>query len=728
MAVTLSFATISLVQQPVQAQGAGGLDALGALNDNAPITTCALDNIGWLICPVLRSAAKAGDYAFTFIAQSFLAIEPALFSSEGGTIKAWGVMRNIANVVFVVMFLVVIYSLLTGRGVGNYNIKRMLPRFIVGAILVNISFFICQLMVDISNIAGRAISGALGSVASSIGTSGMPIADKVGSDSAPVLTEITSGILAKVDVSWVLLAPVTAVVMLVALICSVLIVVLIVRKTLIVALILLSPLAFVAYLLPNTEQYFTRWLRLLSQALLLFPVIAILLGAGQIVSSAIIQAGDSGYKVENDEYTPSKSGAGAGSQSSATVGLVAAGTAVLPLAGVWYVFKLALSGADMLALRVRRGGQRLQEHAKSAERREQAALQSGKKSMLMQGINRLQKLNAVQEGDTTAATSVVGRITSSRRTRKKTQKTIEQAQFDRQVQSRLMELRQKGGSAQENYTRALQQYRESQGSFSEPGDTSQLNINSYEGIELKAAEAYLLESIGRGASADASISAKLAAVQERQEKQKAATQAQQPAATSKQDSNVKQVITSSQDGSQKSPTSNSARRSDSLTDSGSAGGGVNATNKGHDSSGNDKYDHYSSSNKANKAAGISRAINRAADSLSSGDSANVSSAAAKATVTGASNVIGNVVIVPQGGSPAIGSAPIVQERRSADVVRPQQMTGTEIQAKARAAKYVMNAQEAQLAAADKDNADTILQGTQPQTAVDEESKSSTNGE
>lgn len=278
---------------------------------------------------------------------------------------------------------------------------------------MNVSFFICQLMVDISNIAGRAISGALGSIASSIGTSGMPIADKVGSDSAPVLTEITSGILAKVDVSWVLLAPVTAVVMLVALICSVLIVVLIVRKTLIVALILLSPLAFVAYLLPNTEQYFARWLRLLSQALLLFPVIAVLLGAGQIVSSAIIQAGDSSYKVENDEYTPSKSGGGAGSQSSATVGLVAAGTAVLPLAGVWYVFKLALSGADMLALRVRRGGQRLQQHAKSAERREQAALQSGKKSMFMQGISRLQKLNAAQDGDT-VTTSVVGRLSGGR--------------------------------------------------------------------------------------------------------------------------------------------------------------------------------------------------------------------------------------------------------------------------------------------------------------------------
>lgn len=702
MAVTVLAAVISVVQQPVSAQGAGGgLDALSALNDNQPITTCALDNIGWLICPVLRSAAKAGDYAFTFVAQSFLTVEPTLFNSQGGTIKAWSVARNIANAMFVFAFLVVIYSLITGRGVGNYNIKRMLPRFIVGAILVNISFYICQLMVDISNIAGRVISSVLGDIAKNIGTSGMPIADKIGSDSAPVLTEITSGILSKVDVSWVLLAPISAVVLLVALICSVLIVVLIVRKVLIVALILISPLAFVAYLLPNTEQYFTRWLRLLSQALLLFPVIALLLGAGQIVSAAIIQADDSSYSVENDEYTPSKSGGGAGSRSSATVNLVAAGAAVLPLAGVWYAFKLALSGADRLAVRVRRG-QHSRERDKSTERREHAAMQSEKKSKFMQGINRLQRLSAAQDGETVGST-IIGRLSSGRRVRKKVQKSTEQAQFDRKVQDRLVELRQKGGvSPQAHYTKALQQYQESQSLLGESADTGQLNINSFEGIELKAAEAYLLENIGRGVAMDANLTNKIAAAQEKQKSTTTAAASARTtdsaASTNSAPSRTEVVAAASEshdkkaagiplakDDKTKPSRSSASRTSDSLT-----GGG---------------------SSKAEKADGVPQvAAPRMVSGFSTSDimSAAASAGSAASSAGGGNAVVGNVIMVQQGGSPAAGTAP-GHERRSADVVRPQHLTGTELQAKARAARYVMHSQEAQLEAAE----DEILGLTKP---------------
>lgn len=720
MAVAVLGAVVSVVQRPVSAQGAGGgLDALSALNDNQPITTCALDNIGWLICPVLRSAAKAGDYAFTFVAQSFLTVEPTLFNSQGGTIKAWSVARNIANAMFVFAFLVVIYSLITGRGVGNYNIKRMLPRFIVGAILVNISFYICQLMVDISNIAGRVISSVLGDIAKNIGTSGMPIADKIGSDSAPVLTEITSGILSKVDVSWVLLAPISAVVLLVALICSVLIVVLIVRKVLIVALILISPLAFVAYLLPNTEQYFTRWLRLLSQALLLFPVIALLLGAGQIVSAAIIQADDSSYSVENDEYTPSKSGGGAGSRSSATVNLVAAGAAVLPLAGVWYAFKLALSGADRLAVRVRRG-QHSRERDKSTERREHAAMQSEKKSKFMQGVNRLQRLSAAQDGETVGST-IIGRLSSGRRVRKKAQKSTEQAQFDRKVQDRLVELRQKGGlSPQVHYTKALQQYQESQSLLGESADTGQLNINSFEGIELKAAEAYLLESIGRGVAMDANLTNKIAAAQEKQKSATAAATATAPArttetagGTSSAPSRTEVVAAASEsrdkkaagiplakDDKTKPSRSSASRTSDSLT--GGGGGG---------------------SSKAEKADGVPQvAAPRMVSGFSTSDimSAAANAGSAASSAGGGNAVIGSVIMVQQGGSPATGTAP-GHERRSADVVRPQHLTGTELQAKARAARYVMHSQEAQLEAAE----DEILGLTKPTAKNTDKAKSAT---
>ncbi|MGO3702064.1 MAG: type IV secretion system protein [Candidatus Saccharimonadales bacterium] len=493
-AVCIAAGAAVVMQPHVNAQNSPG--GLFDTSGTAMPTTCALDNIGWLVCPILRSAAKAGDYAFTFISHNFLGIEMALFNSDSGTAQAWSSMRNIANILFVGAFLVVIYSLITGRGVGNYNIKRMLPRFIVGAIMVNISYYICQFMIDISNVAGSSINTLFAGITNSIGPSGMPLANEVGSYDATVLIDITASVLGKIGVAWVLFAPLLAIVLSIAIICAVIIVVLIVRKTLVVALILLSPLAFVAYLLPNTEHYFSKWLRLFLQTLLLFPVVAVLLGAGQVVSATIIKAGaDGGYEVRDDEYTPR----GETGQTSATLRLVAAGAAVLPLAGTWYAFKAALAGADAAALRVRQGSRRSNNHREeSAKRREQAAMDINKKSMMMKGINRLQQINAVQDGE--AGTSLIGRLGggSHRGRKKQQQKSDEQMQFDQQVQSRLNDLRENGAnglSPQQVYSRALQRYQDAEEAASGDG---QFNINSYEGIDLKAAEAYLLENIGQG--------------------------------------------------------------------------------------------------------------------------------------------------------------------------------------------------------------------------------------
>lgn len=490
-AVLLAIGATVAIQANSSAQFNPG-DLFGSSATAMP-TTCALDNIGWIVCPVLRSAAKAGDYGFTFISHNFLAIEVALFKPGSGTAQAWSTMRNIANVLFVVAFLVVIYSLITGRGVGNYNIKRMLPRFIIGAIMVNISYYICQFLIDVSNVAGSSVSSMFNGVTRSIGPSGMPLAKEVGSYSATVLIDITASVLGKVSVAWVLFAPLAAIVLTIAIVCAIIIVVLFARKTLVVALILLSPLAFVAYLLPNTEHYFSKWFRLFLQTLLLFPIIAMLLGTGQVVSATIIKAGaDGGYQVRDDEYTPR----GELRRTSATLRLVAAGAAVLPLAGTWYAFKAALAGVDAAALRIRQGSRRSShQREESAKRREQAAMDLNKKSMMLKGVNRLQQISAVQDGDAGAAT-LLGRVGGSRG-RKKQQKSAEQMQFDQQVQGRLNELREKGTGGltpQQVYSQALQRYQDAQAD----GAGGQLNISSYEGIDLKASEAYLLESISRG--------------------------------------------------------------------------------------------------------------------------------------------------------------------------------------------------------------------------------------
>ena len=64
---------------------------------------------------------------------------------------------NAANIIFAIALAVVILSQITGFGVSNYGIKKMLPTLIMVAVLVNLSFFLCQLAVDVSNITGYGI-------------------------------------------------------------------------------------------------------------------------------------------------------------------------------------------------------------------------------------------------------------------------------------------------------------------------------------------------------------------------------------------------------------------------------------------------------------------------------------------------------------------------------------------------------------------------------------------
>ena len=66
------------------------------------------------------------------------------------------------------MFLAIIISQLTGFGISNYGIKKMLPRLIIAAILVNLSIYICQIAVDLSNILGYGLRAGLGGIGDGI--------------------------------------------------------------------------------------------------------------------------------------------------------------------------------------------------------------------------------------------------------------------------------------------------------------------------------------------------------------------------------------------------------------------------------------------------------------------------------------------------------------------------------------------------------------------------------
>jgi len=266
-------------------------------------TSCAVEGIGWIICPVTNFLASAMDHLFDILA-GFLTVRPIQSNQENALYRAWSYMRNFANVSFVIAFLIIIYSQVTTIGLSNYDIKKMLPRLIVAAVLVNISYWICAAAIDISNIAGWSIQEIFISIRNNlVGTEGnswdtlnlKSVAGVILSGSTATAATLFAGYGLLLSAGTLTGALYMLLPILVGMIIAVLVALLVMaaRQAIITVLLIVSPLAFVAYLLPNTEKYYEKWQQLGLTMLLLFPIFSVIFGGSQLAGMAIIQNADS---------------------------------------------------------------------------------------------------------------------------------------------------------------------------------------------------------------------------------------------------------------------------------------------------------------------------------------------------------------------------------------------------------------------------------------------------
>jgi len=262
-------------------------------------TSCNQEGIGWIICPLTNWLAKGMDTLYTLIS-GFLEVRPAQTTTENALYRVWSVMRNFANILFVIGFLVIIYSQVTSFGVSNYHIKKMLPRLVIAAILVNVSYWVCAIAIDVSNILGYSIQDIFMNVRENLvgeegnnwellnwqSITGAVLAAGAG---ATALTVAGISFVAGAGSSIFLLLPI-----LVGVLMAVLVALLIMaaRQAIITILLVISPLAFVAFLLPNTEKYFEKWRSLGLTMLMLFPIFSVIFGGAQLAGSLIIQNAD----------------------------------------------------------------------------------------------------------------------------------------------------------------------------------------------------------------------------------------------------------------------------------------------------------------------------------------------------------------------------------------------------------------------------------------------------
>ena len=258
-------------------------------SENSTSTSCDVQGIGWFICPVSNWLADGIDFMYSAL-QQFLKTKPLETTNQNsGIYLAWVIMRNISNVAFIVAFLVIIYSQLTSVGISNYGVKKMIPRLVIAAVLVNLSFTICAILLDLSNIAGYAFQDAFMGIKNTISTVGENTSTWTWSE--VISTALSNGALAIGAITFTteLLPMLVPAATLAGLTLLLILLIMAARQALIIILIIISPLAFVCYLLPGTEKWFKKWRDSFLTMLVFFPAFSVVFGGAQLAGILIIQ-------------------------------------------------------------------------------------------------------------------------------------------------------------------------------------------------------------------------------------------------------------------------------------------------------------------------------------------------------------------------------------------------------------------------------------------------------
>ncbi len=230
-------------------------------------------SLGFVLCPILSTANNAvksmigSDGTGRGFLVELLTITP-LEQSVGGEetelYKTWVAIRDIALGIYVLLFVLIIFG--NGLGFDPYTIKRALPRLAAGVLLTWASFFIMQTLVDLSNLVGTAVPAL---IATTTDNAGIRTYDLDLSFGIAGITIILSIILTFVALGALLVG----------------IAGLLARVIIIYGLVLLAPLAFAAWVLPNTEGMFKKWWKNLIKVLMMFPIVT-----GMLAISLLFQA------------------------------------------------------------------------------------------------------------------------------------------------------------------------------------------------------------------------------------------------------------------------------------------------------------------------------------------------------------------------------------------------------------------------------------------------------
>ena len=291
---------------PNDTSGSGGSG--GATNDQAQAVSAACYNSGiegmtWILCPAMNNMSHTAT-ALENLIRSWLSVGTDLYDNNSGAKTAWNYMRDVANVILIIILIVVIFSQLTGYGIDNYGIKKILPKLVLMAVIINLSFIVCQLAIDLSNILGVGLDNMFAGV-------GEKILASAGGDFTTIMNGFVAHVIAVVlfiagaggaasgvimNVTSIAVGGMTPMAIVMIVLSLIMVIVAIVlfflmlgaRMIIIVFCAAVAPIAFACYILPNTQKFTKKWWDLFKAPLVIFPICGAIGGASYVIKAIVV--------------------------------------------------------------------------------------------------------------------------------------------------------------------------------------------------------------------------------------------------------------------------------------------------------------------------------------------------------------------------------------------------------------------------------------------------------
>jgi hypothetical protein len=183
------------------------------------------------------------------------------------------------------------------EAMSAYAIKKMAPRIVIAVILIQLSWFIFTSLIAITNLIGDGAKDLLmapfGGGNNINNITSILHQYYINHPVAGVTWQVgTTGVVTVFGLGMLLMTGLGAYIGMllggfaIALIIAIagVLFLLITRVVIVIALLVISPLALIAWILPNTQNMWQQWWKLFSRMLILYPMIVVLFTIGKIVA------------------------------------------------------------------------------------------------------------------------------------------------------------------------------------------------------------------------------------------------------------------------------------------------------------------------------------------------------------------------------------------------------------------------------------------------------------